>query len=147
MLKRIIKLLLVIFFMSIIFMFSNERAVKSTKRSDGVISFVHKFININKSITKAEIVVVRKSAHFFLFFCLGLSYISLLSEYTNKNLILYSLLFVFIYACFDEVHQLFVGGRSFQVFDIFIDTCGGLLSFYIYNLLRRRKYEQEKAIS
>ena len=147
MIKRIVKLLLVIFFMSVIFLFSNEKSVKSTKRSDGVISFVHKIININKSITKIEIVIVRKSAHFFLYFCLGLSYISLLSEFTDKNLLLYSLLFVFIYACFDEVHQLFIGGRSFQVFDIIIDTGGGLLSFYIYYLLRRRKYEQEKAIS
>ena len=147
MIKRIVKLLLVIFFMSVIFLFSNEKSVKSTKRSDGVISFVHKIININKSITKTEIVIVRKSAHFFLYFCLGLSYISLLSEFTDKNLLLYSLLFVFIYACFDEVHQLFIGGRSFQVFDIIIDTGGGLLSFYIYYLLRRRKYEQEKTIS
>ena len=51
--------------------------------------------------------------------------------------------FCFLYACSDEVHQLFVPGRSGNIIDVGIDSIGsyfGILFFYIYYQLRR-KYE------
>lgn len=37
----------------------------------------------------------------------------------------------FLYACFDEFHQLFVAGRSGQPFDVGVDTAGALVAVAI----------------
>ena len=37
----------------------------------------------------------------------------------------------FVYACFDEFHQLFVTGRSGQPFDVGVDTAGALVAVAI----------------
>ena len=43
----------------------------------------------------------------------------------------------------DEIHQLFVPGRSGQITDVILDSCGGLigavLSAIILYLIRKRK--------
>jgi VanZ family protein len=44
---------------------------------------------------------------------------------------------VFAYAVTDEVHQLFVSGRSGEVRDILIDTIAGALGIALYLGLRR----------
>ena len=37
----------------------------------------------------------------------------------------------FVYACFDEFHQLFVAGRSGQPFDVGVDTAGAFVAVVI----------------
>ncbi|MFR1872919.1 MAG: VanZ family protein [Coprococcus sp.] len=48
-----------------------------------------------------------------------------------------------LYAVTDEIHQLFVPGRSGQITDVILDSCGGLigavLSATILYLIRKRK--------
>ena len=132
-----------------IFILSGERDTKSTSRSDGVIIRTTEFI-LGRKLTEKEkelyinkyVVVVRKTAHFALYFVLGLAFISFLKEFdlSNKKLLIYTILFVFIYACSDEIHQLFVRGRSGEITDVLIDTLGGVLSSIIYiNFRIRRK--------
>ena len=70
----------------------------------------------------------------------------LLKEYNliNKRGIIISICFVLLYACSDEVHQLFVPDRSGEVLDVLLDTIGGSLGVYIlyfYYRYRRMKYE------
>ena len=51
---------------------------------------------------------------------------------------LFSIVLSFIYACFDEFHQLYVVGRTGQFIDIGIDMIGvlfGVLVVYVYGLL------------
>jgi VanZ family protein len=42
---------------------------------------------------------------------------------------------VILYACTDEIHQIFIPGRTARIKDIFIDTAGGsaglLLGYFI----------------
>ena len=92
--------------------------------------------------------IVRKSAHFFIYLILGLLVASLLKEYSlvNKRMMIYSFLICFLYAISDEIHQLFVNGRSGEIRDILIDSMGSLVGIVIYYLIRRRKNEQKKAI-
>ncbi|GKX68088.1 VanZ family protein [Inconstantimicrobium mannanitabidum] len=55
-----------------------------------------------------------------------------------SNYILY--IDYFLYACTDEIHQLFVIGRNGCIRDVFIDTFGGstyLVLAYIYNYLKK----------
>ena len=56
----------------------------------------------------------------------------------NYRFYLFSIVVSFIYACFDEFHQLYVTGRTGQLMDIGIDMIGvliGVLVFYVYGLL------------
>jgi len=49
-----------------------------------------------------------------------------------------TLIFCFLYAVSDEVHQIFVPGRAFAVGDIIIDTLGaalGIIVIYFKNLI------------
>ena len=153
--KKIIKLILVLLVMITIFIFSNDSRKASSNKSDSLISRTVEII-LNRKLTNKEkeiyiskyVVIVRKTAHFTLYFLLGLFYISFLKEFNldNKKLLIYTIIFVFIYACSDEVHQIFVG-RSGEVLDVLLDTLGGTTSSLIYTKIRRKKYEQKEAIS
>mgnify|MGYP001948405098 CR=1 FL=1 len=66
-------------------------------------------------------------------------------------MILLSIFLAFLYACSDEVHQLFVAGRSGQVSDVLLDTIGASVGVGLYYLLFRKKlkeidYEQKERI-
>ena len=77
--KKIIKLILIILWMGVIFSFSSDDADKSTIKSDGVIIKITETA-LNKKLSDKEkkeyttkyIVPVRKSAHFTLYFILGI---------------------------------------------------------------------------
>ena len=148
MIKKIIKVLLVLIIMLTIFKLSGENDIKSTNRSDGVIVRTCEFV-LGRKLTDKEkelyidkyVVVVRKTAHFTLYFLLGLAFISFLKEFdlNNKKLIIYTIIFIFIYACSDEIHQLFIPGRSGEILDVIIDTTGGFIASFIYTSFRVRR--------
>ena len=149
MVKKIIKLFFIIFFMVLIFFFSSDSGDASTKKSRGIVRpLCNYLIGDRLSGDTKEIIIdcteifLRKTAHFTIYFCLGLSVISFLCEFyeITYKIIIYSVLFVFIYACSDEIHQLFINGRSGELLDIVIDTLGGFVATYLYKL-RRKKYE------
>ena len=129
-------------------MFSNDNDVSSNKKSDGFIIRASEFI-LNRKLTDKEkefyidkyVVVVRKTAHFTIYFLLGLFFCSFLKEFdlTNKKVILYTVIFVFLYACSDEIHQLFISGRSGEILDVLIDTLGGFTSSLLYTNFRVRR--------
>ena len=136
--------------MSTIFFFSNDEKNASSKKSDGlIISVTEKIIGKKLNDTEKEyytskfVKPVRKSAHFTIYLLLGLIFISLLKEYniTDKRSIIYTVIFVCLYACSDEIHQLFVPGRSGEVLDVLIDTTGGFIGTMIYKLYRRIRHE------
>lgn len=151
--KRLIKIFLVIICMTGIFCFSSDSASTSSKKSDGLIIKIGEFVSKHRlNSYDAQLAVekfsfiVRKSAHFSIYFILGLLLISLVLEYIpmNKVSIIIALLISFLYAVSDEVHQYFVPGRSCEVRDVLIDTCGALLGIFIYSIfvkLRRKTYE------
>lgn len=136
--------------MSTIFFFSNDEKNASTKKSDSlIISVTERIIGKKLNNTEKEyytskfVKPVRKSAHFTIYLVLGLLFISLLKEYNilDKRSIIYTVIFVFIYACSDEIHQLFVSGRSCEILDVLIDTLGGFMGTMIYKLYRRIRHE------
>lgn len=148
--RKIIKIILVVLWMGLIFMFSNDTGVASTKKSDGVIVRTVQRI-IRRDLTSEEkhkvlkyfVVPVRKGAHLGVYFILGLLMISLIREYldiNNKSLLI-ALFICILYACSDEVHQLFVVGRSCEVKDMIIDSMGaglGIIFYYLGYLFRRK---------
>lgn len=148
MLRKVIKFTLVICCMLIIFMFSSDSGTASSKKSDSVIINLVDVIS-NKKVNNKDrdkyiekyVFPVRKCAHFTIYLVLGILVISLLSEYRilNFKTVLYTLLIVFLYACSDEFHQLFVSGRSSEIRDVLIDSSGGFIGSYLYYLFRRKR--------
>lgn len=148
MIRKVIKIILVLLWMVMIFLLSNEEAVKSSKKSDGlIIKSVELFTGKSLSVQEKEKVLkhlvfpVRKCAHLSLYLILGILVISLLREYMviNTKLVLLSLLICFLYACSDEIHQLFVPGRSGEVRDVLIDILGASLGVFFYYLFFRKE--------
>ena len=149
--KKVIYSILIVLWMGIIFSLSNQPAIDSTELSDGFISNtignVYKFFNKNISSDELnEIKVkythpVRKMAHFTIYMILGILVTLLVREYNvsfNKCLFI-SLLVCLLYSISDEVHQLFVIGRSGEIRDVLIDTSGSFIGIFIFNKLFRKK--------
>ena len=157
--KKIILTSLLIIWMIVIFMFSNQNATKSESTSDKVASTV---IDTVEVVTKEEITedkketliednrfVVRKTAHFTLYFILGLLAYLTLSSYSIKKIVIFSILFCFLYACSDEIHQMFLDGRTGKILDVFIDTIGSVVGIYLCLLVGKLKlkYNSNKVLS
>ena len=144
---KVVKICFLVLWMALIFSFSNQKDVDSSKVSDGFIdrTVVKIYKIFNENITKEkenEIIEkytypIRKLAHYTLYFILGILSFLVVKDYSiNKKLIIYSLLICFLHACSDEFHQLFIIGRSARVLDVMIDTFGslcGISVFYIFN--------------
>lgn len=149
--KRVINIILIILWMGLIFVLSNDTAEESSKKSDGlIVRCVQDIIKRDLSTKEKEKVLkylvkpVRKSAHFFLYFVLGILIINLFKSFElfNYKTILLAILLCFLYACSDEIHQLFIKGRSCEVRDILIDTIGslsGILVYYLFSKISIRK--------
>ena len=56
----------------------------------------------------------------------------------KTNTILYPLLFSMLYACSDELHQLFVPGRFCAFKDVMIDSSGAFVGILLYHLITSR---------
>ena len=144
---KVVKICFLVLWMALIFSFSNQKDVDSSKVSDGFIdrTVVKIYKIFNENITKEkenEIIEkytypIRKLAHYTLYFILGILSFLVVKDYSiNKKLLIYSLLICFLYACSDEFHQLFIIGRSASIKDVIIDTFGSFCSisiFYIFN--------------
>lgn len=142
--RTVLNFLMIIIWLFIIFCFSAEDGEKSEHTSDQVIITTVETIKQEKLAEEEKeilvnkyIVIVRKSAHFFLYFILGfLLFLFFKKIYgvTPKTFI-YTMIFCFIYACSDEIHQLFSNGRTSQIFDVFVDCSGALLSATISSFI------------
>ena len=135
--KIIIKILLVILWMIVIFCFSNQVSDDSTKLSNGLIK--NTICKVSKDCDKTinkTFKPVRKCAHFCVYLILGLLVMNCFN--INKKYIIYSLIICLLYSISDEVHQIFVPGRSCEVLDIFIDTCGSFIGIITMNKIKSR---------
>lgn len=136
--KITIKIILVIIWMIVIFCFSNQKATESSKLSDGFIKNTISRVmhDDSESTIKKFVKPVRKSAHFCVYLILGLLVMNCFN--INKKYILYSVLICLLYSISDEIHQIFVPGRSCEFLDVIIDTFGSFLgSSIIYKIKSR----------
>jgi len=123
-----------------IFLFSAQTAAVSrelsaffTERVFGALGFTEHF--------------VRKAAHFFEFALLGSLIMIFFSTFDIKR-ILCALISVFgsaVYAAFDEFHQTFVSGRSGQISDVLLDTCGALFGVALVCLILHLKSKKKRS--
>lgn len=128
--KRI-SILLVITWMIFIFIMSSFNSAESSNQSNFIVNIIANIFNINNISILS--LIVRKLAHFTEYFILGLLVYNLI--YSNQKKAYFAIIICVLYAISDEIHQLFVPGRSCQVLDVIIDSSGSLLGIillYIY---------------
>lgn len=126
----------------ILFYFSAQDGTESSMLSSGVTlmiikTFVSDFETISTEqqtfLLDAFSAIVRKLAHFSIFFIIGI--LSFFATYMLKLKKIYKFLIMFticsFYAVFDECHQHFIPGRTASITDVLIDLSGSLFGIIL----------------
>lgn len=148
---KVINIILVLIWMITVFGFSNQNGTQSTNTSQTVTKVVVKPIltedeKKNKTIIKDTEKVIRKLAHYTIYTIGGaliLNY-AYSTKSSKKKQIIYSVLFGFMYAITDELHQHFISERSARIFDVCIDTLGVITGILIYSVIREHIQKLKK---
>lgn len=174
-LKVILSMGLTLAIMVLIFCFSAQSGGESGSLSDAIArmlasAFVGGFDNMPIE-QQTQIIVqmswpIRKTAHASEYACLVMSLVitcwQLHAWRCDKKAVMSSLgrrvtlvgvvafIIAVLYACSDEVHQLFIDGRAGQVADVFVDASGAaigclLMCLAIYAFLKRHIAKRESA--
>ncbi|MGN0494047.1 MAG: VanZ family protein [Acutalibacteraceae bacterium] len=135
--------------MTLIFCFSSQNADESSETSGSLIAAVAEiFYPSFEELTdeeQAQVIesfqfIARKTAHFSIYGVLGLlSYLTFVSYRRLRLAFRVSLsgAVCLLYAVSDEIHQMFVPGRSCEVRDVCIDFCGSMLAIGAALLISR----------
>ncbi len=111
-----------------------------------VVKFISEIIPAIKNMPEDEKIefqnnvmqpIIRKVAHFSIYTLLGIFLMNFMITFKRSfyQVGLLSTFLGFIYACSDELHQLFIPGRSGEFFDICIDTFGVITGIIIVTIV------------
>ena len=143
--KRLFPLVITILIMAFIFLQSALPADLSKEESNLIVQALIEFLHVDPKILSFA---VRKCAHFTEYLLLGLSLFATVREYDPvwlerneqwRRTALLSWGIGALYALTDEVHQAFVPGRSCEIRDMLIDSCGVAAGVLIMAALRSRR--------
>ena len=139
--RKLIAWLIVVLWMILIFYFSQQPVSDSRDLSSNI---TKQLIEIVEKVTPLENVqesqlhhLVRKNAHFIIYFFLGIfALLALkLTSLKHSTSAVIALAVCMIYAVTDEYHQLFVDGRGAQLKDVFIDWAGAATGITVATLI------------
>lgn len=159
--KYILTLSIILWMAIVIFYLSHQPASSSNDLSTGITEVILNFFHLVTPWIEIDVEfvnhIVRKNAHFFAYLILGLLTMSAIRHVQNIRLkemhvaskriikilkrkqryqaFFFSVLICLSYAISDEIHQLFVPGRSGEVKDVMIDTCGAIVGMSVYLLI------------
>lgn len=156
--KRILPLIITILIMAFIFLQSALPADLSKEESNMIVLALIEYLHVDAENLSFA---VRKGAHFTEYLVLGLSLFATVREYcprssreTERGLtetapqirggqLLRTAMSAWVlgslYAFTDEVHQAFVPGRSCEIRDMLIDSCGVAAGVLIMAAIRSRR--------
>lgn len=137
--KKYFNIFLVILWMVFIFIMSSLEGDASNAKSYFIVD-MFKNIGLVNNIGAEEALnfIIRKNGHFLEYLILVILIYRALKEYIDKKyIVILSIFFVFIYACSDEIHQLFVVGREGKFSDVIIDTLGGVAGMLLYKMIKK----------
>lgn len=134
---------------------SSQVSTVSNTRSREVVNEVIKVASKTKGgqillskVNEIELnLIVRKIAHAFEFFLLGivLCFTFRYFKIDDNNLLIYTLFTVLFVAVIDEFFQIFIQNRTSSVVDVLIDFGGGILAntlFFIFSSARGKHYKK-----
>lgn len=127
---------LLVVWMIVIFLLSNEVADTSSVRSGVIVDLLVQSVSWSEGLLTF---LTRKAAHIFVYFVLGILMLNAVRHHVPlRRAVWMSIVFVLAYAVFDEIHQLFVPGRSGEIRDVLIDTIAGTVGVGIMYFIHRR---------
>lgn len=137
--------------MGIIFYLSHQPVEQSKELSGGILVWVEEVLAFLALSVDGEGLhfFIRKGAHFFAYFVLGillvhsLRLVSIPSKIKPFFYAFYALFISIVYAVIDEWHQTFVPGRSGEWRDVFIDSIGSLVGIILYCIICIVRFEKE----
>ena len=129
--KKVASVIFLVIWIFVIFYFSNECGKISLDKSRSLLDSI---INIT-NIDFLSVYIIRKIAHFCEYTILSILVFWVVKNFKviNKKTFFICISVCILYACCDEIHQLFVSGRDARVLDVFIDSGGILLGSIIYS--------------
>ena len=135
---RVVAILTTLIWMIVIFRFSMDTGASSHELSDFCVRVFNKAVyyftgkDLRISITPEHYSMIelffRKLAHMSIYFVLSINVMIVLFTFNIKMRwrMFLSAFLCFLYACSDELHQMYVDGRTASFFDCLIDTSGAL---------------------
>jgi VanZ family protein len=138
-----ISVMLVIGWMALIFYLSSQPASQSNELSNRVTEVIVETIEkvapeIASNWDLKELNhFIRKNAHFFSYFVLGVLVMNALYQKGYRKFVL-SLIICILYSISDEIHQTFVPGRGGNIIDVIIDSSGSFIGIGLYLKVRRQ---------
>lgn len=155
MIKKISSILLILLWMFIIFMFSQDTGETSGGLTEELIVKVTVALTDIKEGTKEMQEVVnkwmfptRKAAHYFVYFVLAFLIMNTLYIMgVKRHTLIIAGLICILYAACDEYHQTFVSGRTGKISDVLLDSSASLFSAFLYHrfILMRLGYEKKNS--
>lgn len=153
--RQIISWSLVFVWMAVIFFFSSQPADESGNLSSEFSKLVCSIFvpNFNNLTTDQQNDMasgidfgVRKAAHAFIYFVLGILVFNALKPYPikAKRRLALTVFIGMLYASSDEFHQFFVQGRACRLTDVLIDTGGVTLGTFLNFFYTVRKSNRQK---
>ncbi len=126
--------------MILIFSFSQQTGTESSHFSTEIMIWIQNHLHI--PITEF---IIRKVAHMTEYALLALSLYYGFShiQHSQYHVSFFTIFITFLYACTDELHQLFISGRAGQLTDVMIDTCGGILAVVFIVLIKQCQKRKE----
>ena len=135
--KRLVGYISVGLWMVVIFLFSNQDSTISKRQSGTIVDFIE---SLGSSLGEDVLTfLTRKAAHILVYLVLGVLVYNLVRTYelSRRRTVLISICVALGYAAFDEIHQLFVPGRSGELRDVLIDTTAASIGVGVYALIEK----------
>lgn len=153
--KKAAKTAIVVIWMIVIFWFSQKPADESTDMSQSVGHvvadvFVRDYQEWDTDEQERFVehidFGVRKTAHAMEYMVLGMLLTILILEYQQeiRKCAVYSLGVSVLYATSDEIHQIFIAGRSCRLMDVGIDSIGAICGIALIMLWRKIRKQKKK---
>lgn len=145
---RIIFAIMVVGIMVAVFLFSSQSGEESNHLSKGVLEHILTIFHLNTDPAKLDSynLVLRKIAHFSLYFFLGVGIMGFLLTTPIKinRCLLLSLILCVLFAATDEFHQFLLGSRNGNALDVLLDSMGALVGISTLGIWRKIRFPDLK---
>ncbi len=137
---RVISILLLIAVMGTIFYLSSQDSTDSAQVSGSLVYWLHEILKIDLPDG-----MVRTIAHCCEFAALGFLMLNCARSFNAQFSPIKSVTLSFGYAVTDEIHQLFVPGRAFQLTDLCVDLAGIIFGTILFCLIAKQINKKQTA--
>lgn len=131
----------------VIVWFSGQDSGQSNTLSKGLTAWVLSVFSLENTAENTELfnLILRKLAHFSLYFLLGLGLMGLVRNWKRVPSVLVVIALGGLFAASDEFHQWFSQGRNPSGWDVLLDICSAAAGWAVSMGLRRlNKTEAER---